>query len=737
MRRKLIAALVAFIPLMALALGSINPAGLRLLRENASRGAAAIRTTGFITLAPGGNVPEGVTVFGVKNGVALVEFPLHQAEKIASAPGVKRLTFGNELTPLLDRARPASLVSNVQEDYDNELGQKFDGSGVIVGLVDNGIDPNNVNFLGSDGVTRVKRVWKLSVNDENEASAAEYAGASVENFTTDNSGATHGTHVAGIMTGSYNGIGEIPVIVGEEWSTAEANIPYYGVAPGADIAMAGGSLAESAVMLGAQKIVDYAKSVNKPTVVNLSLGTNMGPHDGTDPFSKYMAGLGKEAIICIAAGNEGAQPVSIQHAFTAQQPEVKTFISGYSGYTSIIDAWGNDATPFDATFVIYDTSTSKIVYSLTLEGKSIPSTVIIGTANYNDVNVKHDPVFNSAFDNSMLQIYSEVSPDNNRFNIYTYCDLNAKSSNTTLVPGMIYRAPAGVYMNLWDYCGGENAGFTSLNKEGWTDGNSSQSINGMACGDNVIVVGSYISRDKWPILSGGQLWYGEEYAKLHPVGTVSPFTSYGNTFQGRQLPEFCAPGEAIVSTYNTYYVKAVNAEVGEMSATAKSTVKGVERTNYWHSLQGTSMACPYVSGVCALLLQAKPDLTVGQIKNLLSESAVREHYDNLQEKQQWGAGRVNAYMAMCNLLGKTSEITALDSDTRERLNVALAGENIAVKMAGASKTDVNVYDLSGRLVAKATGGEEVTVDAGGIGHGVFVVVASDEAGTVVTDRVAL
>jgi len=60
---------------------------------------------------------------------------------------------------------------------------------------------------------------------------------------------------------------------------------------------------------------------------------------------------------------------------------------------------------------------------------------------------------------------------------------------------------------------------------------------------------------------------------------------------------------------------------------------------------GTSMACPHVAGVAALILQLAPDLTASQVRHILSASADpkggRKGFD-----PQWGFGVVNARRAV-------------------------------------------------------------------------------------------
>jgi hypothetical protein len=72
-----------------------------------------------------------------------------------------------------------------------------------------------------------------------------------------------------------------------------------------------GDLYEENITLAAENVAQRAKAAGKPCVFNLSVGSVIGPHDGTDAYNRYMSELGKEMIICIAAGNDGNSPVSL------------------------------------------------------------------------------------------------------------------------------------------------------------------------------------------------------------------------------------------------------------------------------------------------------------------------------------------------------------------------------------------------------------------------------------------
>src|SRR3989454_9121415 len=182
------------------------------------------------------------------------------------------------------------------------------GSGVIVGTFDTGIDWSHADFKHADGTTRILYLWDLTTTgtppgnvggqdftDGNECGAALIdAGGCTERDI-----AAHGSHVAGIAAG--NG------------SAGSAN-QYAGGAPNPDIiAGKGGAFGFSTarIITGIQYIFARADQLGRPAVVNLSLGTLFGPHDGTEAEEQAIDALsGPGHLVVIAVGNDGSNPTA-------------------------------------------------------------------------------------------------------------------------------------------------------------------------------------------------------------------------------------------------------------------------------------------------------------------------------------------------------------------------------------------------------------------------------------------
>ena len=86
------------------------------------------------------------------------------------------------------------------------------------------------------------------------------------------------------------------------------------------------------------------------------------------------------------------------------------------------------------------------------------------------------------------------------------------------------------------------------------------------------------------------------------------FSSCGPTMDGRIKHDVVAPGVNILSALNSYYPYDENEIAYETEAFGRKY--SIFANN------GTSMATPFVSGIIALWLQAKPDLTPEDILEL-------------------------------------------------------------------------------------------------------------------------
>lgn len=721
---------------LAWAQAKISPSGRFLIHQAAQNQSRAQEPVlAFVDLAtPDAEATlaatPGVEVVAVRGSIALARFPLADAVAISELPAVRSLSFGQEAAPLMNEARKASFVNPVLQGTD--LSQSYRGSGVILGMMDIGLDPNHINFYDYN-LTANRITWFATINAAGAMTQYDTP-AKIRAFTTDNPGGSHATHVAGIMGGAYNREGSVASISGDVAVVSDKNVPFYGVAPNAELNLCVGELFETNITLAAETILKRAQAAAKPCAFNLSIGSVLGPHDGTDAYNRYMNELGKDMIICIAAGNDGASPVSLQGNF-ADTPQIKTILSGDgSVYNGVVDIWNSTNTTFDLTFALIDPATGAVAWSVRIP-TNMGGEKIFYLSNSSDKTpgATHSTAFDNAFTTtSDLYVSNEVNADNNRYMAQLQFDL-IPEDDSKLVPAIFISGTSGS-VNAYSQSGYGLVFSNTLNgapASGYTAGNPTQSINNLAMAENIICVGAYIDRVKWGVLSKQITGYSN-YSDSE-IGEVAPFTSFGSG-PYRALPDFCAPGMAIISSYNQYNVDMDNIGKSILSATATTSINAPAastgtRSNSWAYMQGTSMACPFVTGSVALLLEADPALKVDKVRSLLTETCMARTGRTPDEQKQWGAGAVNIQDAMLRLFGNPSAIGSVLNDPARRLAIDLAHGSVVARVAGASALTARLYSTSGALAATATASADaVTLSTSGLPKGVYILRVTSPSG---------
>ena len=251
-----------------------------------------------------------VSVTELLNEYAIVVIKEEQIEAFAALPGVDFIEKPKSLYFQADAGRSASCVDAVQEP---PLG--LGGRGVLVGVIDSGLDIANPDFRREDGTTRLVSLWDQSVEGnppEGYERGGEYTAEEIDRLIKDMEEGTltgalpgadlsgHGTAVAGIAAGNGRG--------------SEGG-RYRGVAPEADLIVVkmgaprrDGFPRTTELMLGVDYVIRKARILRMPVAVNISFGNTYGSHDGTSLVERFLNDIADtwKNVICVGSGNEGA-----------------------------------------------------------------------------------------------------------------------------------------------------------------------------------------------------------------------------------------------------------------------------------------------------------------------------------------------------------------------------------------------------------------------------------------------
>lgn len=610
---------------------------------------------------------DGLKSFGVKiinrrDELLLVFVPVSAIDDVLKIVSVATMNIGCASEPMMNKARAMSNIDIVNEGID--LPKKYDGSSVVVGFSDIGFDPNHINFKDDNGNSRVKRL--VSYVDSSATIIDLTTPDEILNWQTDNLSQCHATIVAGVLTGSYKANG------------------LNGVAPGAEIVAATSYLYDGTILAGVENVVEYAKSVGKPAVVNISIGSYVGPHDGSNLFCQYLDKIGEDAIICMSAGNEGARPNVLKMKFSSENNQVKTFVFdakkgigvNYRGYA---DFWSADSREFKVAACVYDRITKQIVFTSPFVGDSALREWGMSSSDY-----KADGDDNLNYFNGYVRISSELNTENQRYNIlcsYYINNFEKEGAYGRYIVGLILEGEDGVHVD--GYADGSNSHFTSLGFDGFSNGQSDGTISDMACGYNIIVVGSSNSKGVATTIGGEE----KNYNLIE--GDISYYSSYGQLIDGRRLPHFCAPGAWVTSSISTPFVNQ-QSEDYKLSLARKINVDGIDY--YWITECGTSISSPLTAGVFALWLQANPDLTIDEVREIAMLTASQDVPDITNP--QWGAGNLDALAGLKEVIKR---VGVENVEINKRVLFELASHhNLKISVAGVSKFDVKIYDIAGK-----------------------------------------
>ncbi len=177
------------------------------------------------------------------------------------------------------------------------------GTGVIVGIIDSGIDFTHPEFIRGDGTSRILYIWDQNIsgnppegfnigseydnNEINEALQNSNPFSAVPSEDT----IGHGTAVAGVACGANGAAPDSLIISVKLRSSTEENYSR-----------------TTDVMRAIKYIIDKSMELNMPCAINLSYGTNDGSHYGQSLFESYIDAMAArwKNVIVVASGNEAA-----------------------------------------------------------------------------------------------------------------------------------------------------------------------------------------------------------------------------------------------------------------------------------------------------------------------------------------------------------------------------------------------------------------------------------------------
>ena len=495
------------------------------------------------------------------------------------------LVFG-----LTDRV---SLDASRVLDLRNTAAFNLRGEGVVIGIVDTGIDYTNPIFRRPDGSTKILSIWDQSINDGPAPPGAHFGTVYTREQinqallsdnpydivpSIDENG--HGTALAGIAAGN---------------DVVEEN--FYGVAPEADLVIVKLRQAkqsvrnffkvpedvdcfqENHIMWGIQYCYISANQLTRPLVICLGIGSSQGGYKGRNPLDVYLDLISDlpDTGIVISVGNEGNLG---RHYYGVIDPDI-----GSNTVELNVDEK-------DTAFSMELWGEPPGLYSIDIlspSGEYIPrispSLRVNRTISFifeeSIIFVDYHTIESQTGDQLILMRFENASSGTWRFNVYGRSDLTSA-------------------FNIW------------------------------------LPMGDFISRDTYFIQPNIYTTVLSPSTSLNPIGvtTYNPVNNnlYVNSSRGYTRaniikPEIAAPGVNYI---------------------APTLDQGFER------LTGTSVSAAHTAGVVALLLEwgtvrgNSPGMDSGTIKNFLIRGA-RRAQNVVYPNRDWGYGILDIFRVFENM----------------------------------------------------------------------------------------
>lgn len=551
------------------------------------------------------------------------------------------------------------------------LPQSFNGENVIIGVTDWGFDYTHPVFYDTTMTQyRVLRAWdqfkKSGPAPDGYDYGTEYIGP--EALLTAHCDTAncydygyHGTHCSSIAAGGG------------------AGTKYRGVAPCANLLFCSFYLEDPHYVIDAWRwMYDVAQQEGKRLIISMSWGVYyLDNMDGTGQLADEIRRLNDLGVLFVtSAGNNGDANFHLRHIFNEPNDTIR------SQFTFAYDnghLWGASLSMINSA--------------------NAPFSFSFNVMNSNFETLAEIPFVNTADFNGYVDTFLVVGQDTLEYNY----DVQSSSPynqapvvrlrlrrNSNYRFGLAVTAPSGDF-HVWNLAelnkaygnwGGEF--LTPAQHPDWLSGDIEYGIGTPANVDEVISVASHRARFKAP--AGN--WAG---------GELSDFSSSGPGFHSILKPDISAPGQNVVSAISSY--------TNSFTGTYTKTIEFNGRSYRFAACSGTSMSCPFVSGVAALVLQANPYLSANQVHDIINETAYTDEYVGDYGSIRFGNGKVDAYAAVLralSMVGVQDHVSAPQSSYTLFPNPAHENECYLTVKSDAARIQCTLLDITGRVVFTET-----------------------------------
>lgn len=234
--------------------------------------------------------------FGVETeeliaGYGILTVPVSLLGFVAERPEIEYMEMPKRLYFSLERGKEASCIlqTSLREPY-------LTGKGVLVAIIDSGLDINSLYFRNFDGTSRIVEYWDQKSGkffDNRALNMVLLSNNTNEIWDTPSADVSgHGTLVTQIAAGRPGGVAtESELLVVKLGESRPNSFPK-----------------TTQLMRALTYVVTKAQSLDRPVAINLSFGNTYGSHRGTSLLERFMDNVAEigRTVICVGTGNEAS-----------------------------------------------------------------------------------------------------------------------------------------------------------------------------------------------------------------------------------------------------------------------------------------------------------------------------------------------------------------------------------------------------------------------------------------------
>lgn len=634
---------------------------------------------------------QGFEAQSFGSGAVSARIPVDALGQVAARKDVRLMRAPRRMQLEMDSTRSFTGANAVHDGTGLET--PYTGKGVLVGIIDSGIDPGHLAFRDENGNTRVKMYWNHQLDGSAPSSKIPAPGSG----DGDTSNGGHGTHVANIAAGSYRGNG------------------FYGMAPGADLYLASTTLEEENIYDCMDAIAKYADSLQMPYVVNMSFGSNLGPHDGTSALSLALDQFVQPGgFICGSMGNSRGE-VAHATATLSTAGEVK----------NLLFQEGTDKLVYAAIYCNNADSTLHLDFKPFFYGT--PRTGKAPEKKYFGNGLWESRQFGEAV------VYIDPANKKQTYEFYVYADeMRSALADAYKSLGYTYNdakfgvevtaRTTGTGFHAWTENSYGTFTYPSLNTTDiYVKGDDAYDVSeGPGTTAKAVTVAAWTGASTFKSITGGTYSF-----QSNAIGDIANFSSRGPWLGTSPKPTVAAPGVAVKSAF---YGTTYSDQTMVVDHVVYQLPNYILKSHFYFGvMSGTSMATPVVTGAIALWLEAFPTMSYEQLMDVLQTSSKHDAFTGQGWNADFGYGKLDAYAGLKRTLELARQSGINEVQNTDTPLSLFKGDNAWRLLFNndESYADIALYAIGGQRVfgKRAEGirrGNEEVVSFAGLAPGVYV-----------------